>query len=169
MAKPDKDTAPLRDGTVDLETGVVGRTTGPEVRTQALIRDRFIGVVRMGHPLCQGDISPARYATGGHVLVSRRGLDRGPIDDALQPLGLERDIVTIVSGYSATLALARATDLIASVPEQHTANLRVGLHSFPLPFHAPQITISMLWHPRLDADPAHRWLRGCVRDVCTQQ
>jgi DNA-binding transcriptional LysR family regulator len=26
--------------------------------------------------------------------------------------------------------------------------------------------ISLLWHPRLDADPAHRWLRGCVRDIC---
>jgi hypothetical protein len=24
----------------------------------------------------------------------------------------------------------------------------------------------MLWHPRLDADPAHKWLRGHVRAVC---
>jgi DNA-binding transcriptional LysR family regulator len=32
MQKPDKDSASLRDGTVDLETGVVGETTGPEVR-----------------------------------------------------------------------------------------------------------------------------------------
>ncbi|HYH20999.1 MAG TPA: LysR family transcriptional regulator [Azospirillum sp.] len=169
VPKQDKDSAPLRDGTVDLETGVVGTTTGPEVRTQALFRDRFVGAVRMGHPLCRGDISPARYAAGRHVLVSRRGLDRGLIDEALQPLGLERDVVTIVGGFSAALALARATDLIASVPERHTGNLRVGLHSFPLPIPAPQITVSMLWHPRLDADPAHRWLRGCVHDVCTRR
>src|SRR5712672_978968 len=58
MQKPDKDSASLRDGTVDLETGVVGETTGPEVRAQALFRDRFIGVVRMGHPFCRGKISP---------------------------------------------------------------------------------------------------------------
>ncbi|HEY0838001.1 MAG TPA: LysR family transcriptional regulator [Azospirillum sp.] len=168
VPKPDKDSAPLRDGSVDLETGVVGTATGPEVRTQALFRDRFIGVVRMGHPLCQGDITAARYAAGRHVLVSRRGLDRGTIDEALRPLGLERDVVTIVGGFSAALALARATDLIASVPERHTGNLRAGMHSFPLPIPAPQITVSMLWHPRLDADPAHRWLRACVRDVCTR-
>ncbi|WP_448191280.1 LysR family transcriptional regulator [Azospirillum sp. sgz301742] len=166
VPKLDKDRAPLRDGTVDLETGVVGKATGPEVRTQALFRDRFIGVVRLGHPLCRGDVTPSRYAAGRHILVSRRGLDKGPIDEALQPLGLERDIVTIVGGFSAALALARATDLIASVPERHTENLRVGLHSFPLPVLSPQITVSMLWHPRLDADPAHRWLRHCVRDVC---
>ena len=86
VPKPDKDSAPLRDGTVDLETGVVGKTTGPEVRAQALFRDRFIGVVRMGHVLSQGEITPSRYATGRHIFVSRRGLDQGPLDEALNPV-----------------------------------------------------------------------------------
>ena len=67
-------------GRVDLETGVVGKTTGPEVRAQALFRDRFIGVVRMGHPLSKGKITPSRYAAGRHILRlaagSRQGTDR---------------------------------------------------------------------------------------------
>jgi DNA-binding transcriptional LysR family regulator len=169
VPKPDKDSTPLRDGTVDLETGVVGKSIGPEVRALALFRDRFIGVVRRGHPLCRGKITPARYAAGRHILVSRRGLDRGPIDEALQTRGLNREIATIVGGFSTALALARASDLIASVPERHTGKLRAGMHSFALPLAMPQITISLLWHPRLDADPAHRWLRGCVREVCAEQ
>ena len=82
-------------------------------------------------------------------------------------LGLERDVVTLVESFSVALALARNSDLIASVPERHTGNLRDGMHSFPLPVAVPAITISMLWHPRMDADPAHRWLRGCVREVCS--
>jgi DNA-binding transcriptional LysR family regulator len=168
VQKPNKDSAPLRDGAVDLETGVVGKTTGPEVRAQALFRDRFIGVVRMEHPLSQGKITPGRYVGGRHILVSRRGLDQGPIDEALQPLGLEREIVTIVGGFSTALALARVSDLIATVPERHTAGLRGGMHSFTIPVPMPEITVSLLWHPRLDADPAHRWLRGCVRDVCAE-
>jgi DNA-binding transcriptional LysR family regulator len=170
VQKPDKDSTPLRDGTVDLETGVMGKATGPEVRVQALFRDRFIGVVRKGHPLTKSRITSARYAAGRHILVSRRGLDKGPIDidEALKPLGLERQIVTIVGGFSAALALARTCDLIASVPERHTGNLRAGMHSFPLPVPMPEITVSLLWHPRLDADPAHRWLRGCVRDACAE-
>lgn len=166
MQKLDKDSAPLRDGMVDLETGVVGNAMGPEVRAQALFRDRFIGVVRAGHALSQGEITPARYASGRHIGVSRRGLDKGPIDDALSPLGLERRIATIVGGFSSALALARASDLIASVPERHTGNLRAGMHSFPLPFPVPEMTVSLLWHPRLQADPAHRWLRGLVLDTC---
>ena len=166
MQKPNKDSGPLRDGAVDLEVGVVGATTGPEVRTQALFRDRFIGAVRKGHALSRSRITPARYAAGRHVLVSRRGLDRGPIDDALQPLDLTREIVTIVGGFSTALALARTTDLIASVPERGTARLRAGMFSFRLPVSTPELTVSLLWHPRLDADPAQRWLRTCVREAC---
>jgi len=166
VQKPDKDSAPLRDGIVDLETGVVGNAAAPELRLQALFRDRFIGVVRSGHPLCKGRITPARYAGGHHIYFSRQGRDRGPIDEALTALGLERQVVTIVGSFSAALALARASDLIASVPERHTGNLRAGMHSFPLPVATPEFTVSLLWHPRLHADPAHRWLRGLVRDVC---
>lgn len=166
LPKPTKDSVALRDGSVDLETGVIGLSTGPEVRTQALFRDRFVGVVRDGHRLSLGAMTAADYAGGRHVLVSRRGLDRGPIDDALETLGLARQVATTVGGFSAALALARGSDLIASVPERHTGNLRTGMHSFPLPVAVAGVTVSMLWHPRLDADPAHRWLRGCVRAAC---
>lgn len=166
VQKPNKDSAPLRDGTVDLETGVVEKTTAPELRVQALFRDRHVGVVRKGHPLSKGKVTPARYAKGRHIIVSRQGLEKGPVDEALMALGLEREIVTIVDGFSTALALARASDLIASVPERHTGILRAEMHSFPLPVATPEFTISLLWHPRMDADPAHRWLRGHVKDVC---
>jgi DNA-binding transcriptional LysR family regulator len=166
VQKLNKDSAPLRDGRVDLETGVIGETTAPELRVQTLFRDRFVAVVRPGHPLGQGEATPARYASGKHIAVSRRGLERGLVDEALKPLGLEREVATMVGGFSTALALARATDLIATVPERHTGNLRAGMHGFPLPFTTPELTVSMLWHPRLHADPAHRWLRACVREVC---
>lgn len=166
VQKSDKESASLRDGTVDLETGVIGNVMGPEVRAQALFRDRFIGVVRSGHSLSEGAMTLARYAAGRHIMVSRRGLDRGPIDEALNALGMEREIVTIVGGFSTALALSRTSELIATVPERHTGNLRAGMHSFPLPVSIPEITVSIFWHPRQDADSAHRWMRGCVRDVC---
>ena len=168
IAKPDKDSTPLREGSIDLETGVIEQTTGPEIRTQGLFRDRYIGAVRLGHPLGRGRITPARYADGQHVFVSREGLDRGPIDEALLSLGLKRQVVTIVGGFAAALALARGSDLIATVPERHTLNLRAGMFCFPLPVATVEFTVSLLWHPRLDADPAHRWLRGCVREVCAE-
>lgn len=166
VQKPDKDSAPLRDGSVDLETGVVAGTTGPEVRTRSLFSDRFVGVVRMGHPMTDGEITAARYAAGQHISVSRRGLAKGIIDEALNPLNLERDIVTSVGGFATALALARASDLIATVPERHTGCLRDGMHTFTLPMPTPEITVSMMWHPRMHADPVHRWLREVMVEVC---
>lgn len=166
VQKLSQDSAALRDGSVDLETGVIRDTTGPEVRTRALFRDHFIGAVRMGHPLCTGEITPERYAGGRHILVSRRGQEQGAMDEALKPLGLVRQIATFVGGFSAGLALARGSDLIITVPGRHTLSLRSGMFSFPLPVAAPELTVSMLWHPRMDADPAHRWLRALVLDIC---
>ncbi|MEI9423333.1 LysR family transcriptional regulator [Mesorhizobium sp. Cs1299R1N1] len=165
--KSDKDAMSLREAAIDLEIGVAGET-GPEVRIQALFRDRFIGAVRSGHPLSEGKVTPERYAAGRHISVSRRGREKGPIDEALNGFGLRRTVVCMVSGFSAALAMARASDLIASVPERHTTGARAGMHSFPLPVATLEVTISMLWHPRLDADPAQRWLRECVREVCSK-
>lgn len=170
MQKVHKESDPLRDGNVDLETGVVEETTGPEIRAQALFRDRWVGVVRAGHPLSKGRITPARYASGKHISVSRGGPGAEPIDDALAVLGLEREIVAaLAGGFATAIALARSSDLIASIPERHTGKLRAGMHSFALPVATPDFTVSLLWHPRLDADAAHRWLRDCVREVCAPQ
>jgi DNA-binding transcriptional LysR family regulator len=166
LQKADKDGAPLRDGTVDLETGVVEPMTAPDLRTHALFRDRLVGAVRAGHPLSSGKITAARYAAGEHVTVARKSLERGPVDEALELVGLKRETAIVVGGFSSALALARSSDLIATVPERHTGSLRAGMHCFPLPFSVPQLTVSMLWHPRLDADLAHRWLRRCVLDAC---
>ena len=169
VQKPDRESASLREGIVDLEAGVTGKETAPELRVQSLYRDRFIGVVRAGHPLSRGKVTPARYAAGRHIGISRRlpeqNQARGQIDTALDNFRLQRDVATIVGGFATAIALARATDLIASVPERHTAGLRSGMFSFALPMRLPGLTISLHWHPRLEADPAHRWLRACVREV----
>lgn len=167
--KPDKDSAPLREGEVDLETGVIDGATAPELRAVPLFRDRWVAVVRGDHPLAFGPMTAQRYAQAGHIHVLRRGLHSSEIDEAARAAGLERRIATIVSGFSTALALARHTELVATVPERHTGGLRQGLHSFDLPFEVAPFTVSMLWHPRMDGDQAHRWLRTQVRTLCASQ
>ncbi len=164
--KTDKDSGALRDGSVDLETGVVGELANPELRMQTLFRDRFIGVIRSQHPLAGKKMTARRFADLDHILVSRGSRTFGPVDKALKEVGMERKVATIVGGFSAALALARASDMVATVPERHTGSLREGMVSFTLPVVVPPITVSLLWHPRQQADPGHRWLRDCVRDVC---
>lgn len=166
VPKPDKDSTALREGSVDLETGVTSRSMGPEIHTRGLFQDRFIGVVRKGHALAKGRMTPKRYAEAAHVLVSRRGLETGPVDDAMAALGLVRNGAATVGGFASAIALAGASDLVATVPEKHTRGLCAGLHGFALPMPVPGFTVSLFWHPRMDADPAHRWLRGLFTETC---
>jgi DNA-binding transcriptional LysR family regulator len=170
--KPDKDALPLRDGSIDLEIGVVG-SSAPEVRTQLLFRDRFIGICRAGHPLLAGaGVTPERYAACRHVVASRRGQASGPVDAALARLGLTRTVVLVVPAYTNALQVAYNSDLVALAPRLSLGNAltsnraEAGLQGFELPVRTPEIAISAQWHPRMDGDPAHRWLRQTVAAVC---
>ena len=174
--KPDKDVRALREGLVDLEIGVLSKS-GPEVRLQTLFRDHFVCAVRKSHPLLgRGKVTTEQSACG-HVVVSRRGDGRGPVDGALAALGLSRTIVVVVPSFRAALAVASVSDLVALVTSSffsatmaHPANAGpAAMRSFPLPVRTEAITVSQMWHPRLDADPAHRWLRGLVLATCRQQ
>jgi DNA-binding transcriptional LysR family regulator len=171
--KPEKDARPLREWQIDLEIGVLG-AFAPEVRTLSLFRDSFVGVARIGHPLLSGgDITPERYAACDHVTASRRGEFTGPVDDALKDLGLRRTVSVVVPGFPDAMRIARQSDLVALVPRSclgnslaNDQNAKTGLQSFELPVRTPEIVISAMWHPRMDADPAHRWLRDTVVSVC---
>jgi len=166
--KPDKEAAPLRDGRIDLEIGTAG-SSAPEMRSQLIFRDHFIGAVRLRHPILEGLMTPERYAACGHVVTSRRGASTGPVDDALHELGLRREIVAIVPGFVDALNIARRSDLIALVPRSSIRDGDVtsqGLEGFDLPVATPELAISVMWHPRLDADPAHRWLRQKLVATC---
>ena len=170
--KPDKDVLPLREGRIDLEIGVRG-VSAPEIRSRLLFRDTFVGVARIGHSLfVDGDINLARYAACRHVVASRRGILRGPVDDALEQLGYQRNVSVVVPGFPDALEIVRQSDLVTHVPRSCLAALSKetagisGLKLFPLPVQTPEIAIAAMWHPRLDADPAHRWLRDIMQSVC---
>jgi DNA-binding transcriptional LysR family regulator len=171
--KPDKDARPLREGLIDLEIGVLG-TSAPEIRTQLLFYDRLIGVARLGHPLLgSAVVTPERYAACNHVLASKEGDAIEPIDTALEKLGLKRTIRVVVPGYPDAMRIARQSDLVALVPRSCFGNglttdhaATSGLATFEPPVPTPEFKVSAIWHPRMDADPAHRWLRDTVMSVC---
>lgn len=166
--KPDKDAGPLREGRIDLEIGVVG-ASAPEVRTTFLFRDDFVGAARIGHPLLTGPVTPERYAACRHVVTSRGQIFTGPVDDALAKCGMRRDIAAVVGSYRGALGIARRSELIALVPRSCFAGTdpgTAGLVGFDLPVRTPGIVISAMWHPRMDRDPAHRWLRDTLVAMC---
>lgn len=164
--KPEKEIGSLRDATVDLEIGVVSGDGG-ELRRQILFHDAFVGVAREGHPLsAAGPVTVERYVAWGHVVASRRGLFAGPIDEALAALGRARRVAVVVPSFPAVAAVAAATDLLGLVPRSFLGTGPIGrIETFELPVATPEIVVAQIWHPRVDADPGHRWLRGLIFDA----
>lgn len=164
VPRKEKGSAPLRAGQVDLDIGVIG-DAGPEIRLQALFKDRFVGITACDHPLSHhAHVTLEQYVAHGHVVASRHGEGHGPVDDALALHGLTRRVTAIVPNFQAVVAVTQASPLIGLVPASVlTGTLTV--HAFPLPVETATITVSQMWHPRLEADKAHHWLRQWVRDV----
>ncbi|MET9253425.1 LysR family transcriptional regulator [Streptomyces sp. NPDC048182] len=158
----------LREGTADLEVGVID-TVAPEVRVELCREDRMLGVVRAGHPLLRGELTPERFATeADHLTVSRRGRLHGPVDAALAELGLTRRVVGSVGTFSAALLVLRDTDLAGLLTSWALPPAAaLGLTAFEVPLPLPPLRMGLAWHPRHDADPAHAWLRAAVRELLT--
>ena len=156
----------LRQGTADLEVGVID-STAPEVCVETLYEDRMVGIVRAGHPLLEGELTPKRFAgSGSHLLVSRRGKLHGPVDAALAELGLERRVVGSVGTLPASMFVLRDTDLIGLTSSWGLPMAAAfGLVTFEVPLELPPLPLGLAWHPRHEADPAHAWLRGVVREL----
>lgn len=172
VPKPDKNAQPLRDGLIDIEVGVLG-ATAPESRKQLLFTDRFVGVCRVDHPLFEEEITAERYAACRHVVVTRKGMMAGPVDAALEQLGLYREITLTVASHPEAVWVSRNSELVALVPRTCLGNAIIGdyttglaVTAFELPVRTPEINVSAIWHPRLEADPAHRWLRETLKMVC---
>ncbi|WP_322014346.1 LysR family transcriptional regulator [Paraburkholderia sp. J12] len=161
---------PLRSAEIDLDIGVID-DTGPEVKRQALYREHLVGVARRGHPLVgtgrKRVVNAAKFAACAQVAIARVS-PRGPLDAALAARGLSRSISLVVQHENAALLAVAASDLVTVVGAslaRHGANLGLPIAVFELPVSVPDVQISLAWHPRLDADRAHRWLRDLIRSA----
>ncbi len=159
----EEDAASLRDGRVDLDLGVSGFEE-PELRRRLLVKDSYVGVARKGHPLLRRRPTARAYCESAHLSVSRRGRAWGPVDQALQTLGLRRRVVATVPDFLAALQAVVRSDLVTAAPSLlvREAGRHLAVRAFGLPVKTPEIGVSMVWHPRLENDPGHRWLRGKV-------
>ncbi|MGX1772256.1 LysR family transcriptional regulator [Nocardia brasiliensis] len=155
----------LRDGSVDLDIGA-GEVAAPDIRSALLYRERVVGIVRADSPLgLDGAPTLPQLCDFPHVSASRRGRQRGPLDDALAAAGLQRHVAAVVPTSAVAALLVSTSHYVGLVPqrlaEEHGSAL--GLRWFPIPADLPDVEVCLLWHARLDADPAQRWLRDTIR------
>ena len=159
----EEDIAPLRDGLIDLDIGVIAEL-GPEVRSQPLAREQLVGVVAAGHRLATGRVTLRRIAAVEHIAVSRRGRARGAFDDVLEEHGLARTVLATVPTFTAAAHIVAGSQLTALLPAGFAAQAAAltGAHVYQIPAQLPEVPLAQAWHVRHDLDPAHQWLRSEV-------
>jgi DNA-binding transcriptional LysR family regulator len=140
---------------------------GDRFKCAGLLEDEYTIVLSHDHPdRATAELSIERFAGLPHVSITSAGDDTHFIDDALAERGLSRftsarvplhSLASVLIGSHAVAVLPRrvAKDLAAHSP----------LITRALPFPAPRLTLSMIWHRRLDNHPAHRWLRAMLRST----
>ena len=156
------------DDDADLYIGSVQKF-GADIKVQTLFTTNFHGLARSGHAIFHGVVTPRRFAAYEHIGVSRpqprpdrRGAGRA---------GLSRHVALITPTFYAAIFALADSDLILPAMPGHllpgVKRLGLDLRAFDVPIDMPAVTVVQAWPPRLDSDPAHRWLRQTIKQVCS--
>ncbi|MCU5773331.1 LysR family transcriptional regulator [Erwiniaceae bacterium BAC15a-03b] len=148
----------LERGDIDLAL-VTPESSHPDLHARRLFDERYICLLRTGHPAAAGEMTLARFCELEHALVSYEGeAFSGVTDHALAQIGQQRKVSVSVSSFLVLPELLRVSDLIAVVPQRLAVNTQ-GLVSMEPPVAIPGFTKLAVWHARNHSSPAQRWIR----------
>ena len=155
----------LDRGELDLAIAAV---TAPAGRFGAttIVEDRYVAVMRRGHPVTSKKLTMAAFAKAPHLIISSSGEDLSFVDAALRGAGHERN-VALEAPYLSSGAILTQSDMIAVLGRQIAQEFRRAypIEILELPFKSPKLRSTMLWNRRFDDQPAHRWLRETIAAV----
>ncbi|GHA62816.1 LysR family transcriptional regulator [Photobacterium aphoticum] len=125
-------------------------------------------VMHNQHPLASSPaLSASDLSLYPHVRVSAGGDKDSFVDGALRTLGLQREVRLSVPFFSAAFNAVCRTEMLMVIPQHiaHNMQAHFPLTHKPMPLVTTEHRYWLLWHPRYDADPAHRWFREQVLAV----
>jgi DNA-binding transcriptional LysR family regulator len=150
-----------------LDLAVTLSSKQPTLVTQELFDDGFVCLLRRGHPAAGPKLSMQTYLTLRHVVVAPSGTSGSLVDTELERRGLSRRVALRISNFLVAPLVVRDTDFISTMPTRLALRLAApyGLRVMPAPLELRRFGMAMMWHPRLEHDPAQVWLRGLVARV----
>ncbi len=162
----------LRDGRMDLAFSAF-QEPPEEFSRELVIEDRFVTVMRKGHPASLGPFTLERFLSLDHITVSPVGARSavGSMDEALSARGVSRRIVMSLATFLPAPFLVAGSDVVLTVSKHFVDALpaMLDLHVVETPLPLPGPRISLVWHKRLDNDPGHRWFRETLAQLCRRK
>lgn len=132
------------------------------MRSRILFEERYVCVLREGHPAADAPLDLDAFCALDHALMSHDGSQfRGATDTALAALGRSRRVVAVAPSFLVLIDLVRRSDLVAMVPSRLVSDMP-GLSVQDPPLEVAGFTKILTWHERLQSDPAQKWLRDLI-------
>ncbi len=154
----------LDAGEVDLAIGVHPTHPAGRILARPLFEERFVCILRRGHPAATGPLQLKTFLSLSHLLVSPENERFGQVDAALAKLGMKRRLALTLPQMYAVPTLVARSDMIATVlrgvveASGHASELCV----LAPPFELDPVPFILFWHSRNDLHPAQRWFRDCI-------
>jgi len=163
-------TKKLDDGNVDLAIQYF-KHRYPQLRARLLLREEFVSMVRHDHPEIGNTLSLDQYLAMRHVVfgrLGREGTRNSIVDRELKRLSLTRHVALEVPGFQSMPIIVQNTDFICTLPQRMAQAYarHLDLKTLRPPLELPTLPLHMLWSRFRDRDPAHRWLRDSIAELC---
>lgn len=159
--------AQLEEGEVDLALGVFP-DVDDALQAETLFSETFICLADRGSlPAC-GSLTLDAWLAKPHVQLAAKPDAVDEIEKALLSQGLSRHVSIALPHWSAAVNLLVGTDLVLTIARRAVEQeaCHDAICRFDPPLHIPGFNFEQAWHVRKNADPAHHWLRGAIRDCC---
>ena len=130
-----------------------------------LLKDRYIVLVRQGHPFTR------KRRVGASLLAALRELEfvavRSHADTLriVQQLQLEDRLRLVTEHFMVLPSIVRATDLAAIMPRNVARGFEGGYAIVEPAFPQRDFTVALHWSRRFEDDPGNRWLRALAGEL----
>jgi len=140
------------------------------VRSEVLFEEDNVCIASANHPSIKSRITIRQYASAQHAAVFYKSEGPGVIDTILAQKGLTRQLAVLAPHFASVPFIVAGSDLIATLPRRLAVRFRkqLKLQMLTVPFPMPSFRLSMLWHERVESDPAHAWIRGLVMEAAKE-
>jgi DNA-binding transcriptional LysR family regulator len=146
----------LESGRIDLAIGYFP-VLGAAFEKQRLLREKYVVLMRAGHPLARAKPNAAALRKLNFVLVR----SHSAIGRALHELGLEENVSLSIPHFMVLPRILAETDLAVIMPARLSQAFgQMGKYTIWTPrVGLPAFDVSVYWHWRFQGDPGNRWLR----------
>ena len=155
-------------GTVDAIITV--RLEQPEPKgldLEVLCVDRYVGLIRRGHPFSGKSVTLKQYASFSHVIPYAVVAHRSRVDDWLLRQQVVPSIVHRCMSYISAVGVLQSTNHMMVLPLQVAEFIARGfdLRVVALPGDFTPFELCYLTHSNAQFDPAKQWLKSAIFEV----